>query len=74
MKHPVIALITDFGTRDVCVGVMKGVMFSINPDAIVVDVIHSIPRHDVAAGSYALSASRRFSPEGTVALAESGGA
>jgi len=74
MKHPVMALITDFGTRDVYVGVMKGVMLSVNPDAIVVDVTHSIPGHDIVAGSHAVSAHYRFFPGGTLALAESGGA
>ena len=66
MKRSVIALITDFGLNDVYVGVMKGVMLSINPDAVIVDITHSIPRHDIAAGSYALRAAYGFFPEGTV--------
>jgi S-adenosylmethionine hydrolase len=66
MKQPVIALITDFGLHDIYVGVMKGVILSINPDARIVDVTHSVPRHDVGAGALALSASVRFFPEGTV--------
>lgn len=66
MKHPVIVLITDFGLDDVYVGVMKGVMLSIAPDAAIVDVTHSIPRHDVVAASHALLACYRFFGEGTV--------
>ncbi len=66
MRRPVIALITDFGLHDVYVGVMKGVILGVNPEARIVDVTHSVPRHDVAAGSYALSASLDYFPEGTV--------
>lgn len=66
MKHPVIALITDFGLDDVYVGVMKGVILSINPAARIVDITHSIPRHDVRAASHALLASCRFFPEGSI--------
>ncbi len=66
MKHPVIALITDFGLADVYVGVMKGVILSINPAARIVDITHSIPRHDVRAASHALLASYRFFPEGSI--------
>ena len=72
MKHPVIALIAAFDARDVCAGAMKGVMLSINPGAIVTGVAHSIAGHDVVAASYALSASHRFFPDGSVALTESG--
>lgn len=66
MKDSVIALITDFGVADVYVGVMKGVILSINPAARIVDITHSIPRHDVRAASHALMASYRFFPEGSV--------
>jgi S-adenosylmethionine hydrolase len=66
MEHPVIALLTDFGIEDVYVGVMKGVILSLSPRARIVDVTHSIPRHDALAGSLALSASYRFFPLGTV--------
>lgn len=74
MKYPVIALIADFDTHDVYVGVMKGVMLSINPGAIVAGVAQSIPGYDVVADSYAPSASCRFFPGGSAALTESGGA
>jgi len=66
MKHSVIALITDFGLSDVYVGVMKGTILSLNPEARIVDITHSIPRHDIMAGSHALMASYRYFPEGTV--------
>ena len=66
MKHPVIALITDFGTDDVYVGVMKGAILSVNPGAEVVDITHAIPRHDIRAASSTLLASYAFFPEGSI--------
>ncbi len=48
---------------------MKGVMLGINPRATVVDLTHEIPPGDIRAGAFALRASYRFFPEGTVHLA-----
>jgi hypothetical protein len=66
VKSTTIALLTDFGLGDWYVGMMKGVMATVNPGASVVDVCHAIPRHSVSAASFALLASYRFFPEGTV--------
>ena len=44
---PVIALLTDFGARDPYVGIMKGSILSIHPDARIVDVTHEIPPQSV---------------------------
>ena len=48
--RPVIALLTDFGTRDHYAGTMKGVVLGICPDATLVDITHDIPPHDVLGG------------------------
>jgi S-adenosylmethionine hydrolase len=69
MARPVIALLTDFGTRDHYVGAMKGVILDICPDAVIVDITHDIPPHDVAAGALELAAAYRFFPQRTVFLA-----
>ncbi|HVO10537.1 MAG TPA: SAM-dependent chlorinase/fluorinase [Vicinamibacteria bacterium] len=66
---PVIALLTDFGLQDHYVGAMKGAILTVCPQATLVDVLHEVPRHDVAAGALALDASFRFFPPGTVFLA-----
>src|SRR5512142_528142 len=66
---PVIALLTDFGLQDHYVGVMKGAILAVCPQAVLVDVLHEVPRHDVAAGALALDAAYRFFPPGTVFLA-----
>jgi len=62
----IIALLTDFGLDDVYVGVMKGVIHSINPAARVVDLTHGIPSFDVNAGSIALWSAYRYFPPGSI--------
>lgn len=62
----VIALLTDFGTQDAYVGVMKGVILGIARDARMVDLTHAIPPQDLRAGAYALWAAHRYFPDGTV--------
>src|SRR6202163_2144628 len=68
MARPVIALLTDFGTRDHYAGTMKGVMLAICPDVTLVDISHELPAHDVLAGALELSASYRYFPPGTIFL------
>ena len=64
-----ITLLTDFGTSDYFVGAMKGVILSINPQAVIVDITHEIPAQDVAAGAFTLLAAYNTFPEGTVHVA-----
>jgi S-adenosylmethionine hydrolase len=68
MARPVIALLTDFGSSDGYVGVMKGVMLGGCPDATFVDLSHEIPPHDIASGSWLLETTFRYFPAGTVFL------
>lgn len=65
---PLVALLTDFGTRDGYVGVMKGVMLSIAPDVRLVDLTHEIRPQDLRAAAWVLRTSWRPFPEGTVFL------
>ncbi len=67
MKGPVV-LLTDFGTRDHYVGVMKGVILSRVPEATLVDLTHEIPPQDVRAAAYELRVSYRYFPKGSVFL------
>jgi hypothetical protein len=68
MARPVIALMSDFGTRDHYAGAMKGVALGICPDATLVDITHEIPPHDVRTAALELSATYRYFPAGTVFL------
>lgn len=63
-----VALLTDFGTRDGYVGVMKGVMLGIAPDARLVDLTHEIAPQDVRTAAWVLHTSWRSFPEGSVFL------
>jgi hypothetical protein len=65
----VIALTTDFGTRDWFVGTMKGVIASVAPKTTVVDLTHELPPGDIRGGAFALAASHRFFPKGTIHVA-----
>src|SRR5213593_2864919 len=68
MARPVLALLTDFGTRDHYAGTMKGVVLTICPDATLVDISHDVPAHDVLAGALELAACYRYFPAGTIFL------
>jgi S-adenosylmethionine hydrolase len=65
---PVIALLSDFGTRDHYAGTMKGVILGICPTASLVDITHEIPAHDILQGALQLSAAYRYFPAGTIFL------
>jgi S-adenosylmethionine hydrolase len=65
---PIIALLTDFGTRDHYVGAMRGVALGICPDATLADITHDIPPQDVLGGALELAAAFRYFPPGTVFL------
>jgi S-adenosyl-L-methionine hydrolase (adenosine-forming) len=63
---PVVTFTTDFGTADGYVGAMKGVVLSLAPDAILVDITHEIPAYDVAAGAFALAQAAPLFPPGSI--------
>ena len=68
MARPVIALLTDFGTRDHYAGAMKGVLLGICPEAACIDITHDIAPHDILGGALELAASYKYFPPGTVFL------
>jgi S-adenosylmethionine hydrolase len=68
LARPVVAFLSDFGTRDHYAGTLKAVVLSVCPDATLVDIGHEIPAHDVVAGALELAACYRFFPAGTIFL------
>lgn len=66
MAKPTVAFLSDFGTRDHYAGVMKGVVLSICPDAVLVDVSHDLPAHDIPFASLELAATYKYFPAGTI--------
>lgn len=64
----IITLTTDFGLADPYVGIMKGVILGIAPEARLVDLSHGVPSYDVVEGAFVLSTAIRHFPAGTVHL------
>jgi S-adenosylmethionine hydrolase len=65
----VITLLTDFGTKDYFVGAMKGVILSINPSALIVDISHEIDPQKIRSASFVLSNSYHYFPLKTIHVA-----
>jgi S-adenosylmethionine hydrolase len=68
MARPVIALLTDFGTRDHYAGTMKAVVLGLCPEATLIDITHDIPPHDMMTAALELAASYKYFPAGTIFL------
>lgn len=69
MPGPIITLTSDFGTRDAYVGIMKGVILGIAPNARLVDLSHEIPPQALTIGALVLRSAVEFFPQETVHLA-----
>jgi len=65
----IITLLTDFGIEDPYVGIMKGVILSINKNVRIVDLSHSIPPQDIISAGFTLNSSFSYFPEKTIHLA-----
>lgn len=63
-----ITLLTDFGTQDEFIGAMKGVIFSINSKAKLIDISHEIPPQSILSAQYVLNGYYAYYPEGTIHL------
>lgn len=62
----IITLLTDFGIEDAYVGTIKGVILSVNPSAMIVDITHQIDPQDLIEAAYVIKSSYRYFPKGTV--------
>lgn len=68
MSNPVITLTTDYGTSDHLVGVLKGVILRILPNATIVDINHHVVPFDVLDGALTIAAAYHYFPPRTVHL------
>ena len=68
LPPPLITLTTDFGLMDTYVGVMKGVLYSLAPNARLVDLTHDIAPQNILEASARLEAAIDYFPPGTVHL------
>jgi S-adenosylmethionine hydrolase len=66
---PLLTLLTDFGLKDPFAAEMKAVIYSICPDAHIIDITHLVEKFDVRMGSFILTSSVPYFPAGTVHVA-----
>jgi S-adenosylmethionine hydrolase len=65
-RRDTISFLSDYGTVDEFVGVVKSVVRTIAPHVTVVDLTHEIPPHDVRAGGLALARAVQYLAPGVV--------
>ncbi|OZH53886.1 hypothetical protein AFK68_14620 [Hydrocoleum sp. CS-953] len=68
-NQKIITLLTDFGFKDVYVGVMKGVICQINPNLKIIDLTHEIPPQNLFAARFCLQNAYPYFPPETVHVA-----
>ena len=67
--RPVIVLTTDFGVGGAYVGVMKGVILTLNPRATIIDLTHQISPQNIREGAFILGINHRFFPSDAIHVA-----
>lgn len=66
LEKPIITLTTDFGLKDSFVGLMKGVIMGINPNATIIDITHNISRQNIFEAANVISLSYKYFPPTTI--------
>ena len=64
--RPLITLTTDFGLDDSFVGIMKGVILNIEPEAHIIDITHNIDPQNIFQASQVLKATYPWYPRKTI--------
>ena len=64
-----ITLTSDFGLKDPYVAEMKGVILTINPKSILIDITHDIEKFSIRKAAFTLASAVPYFPDGTVHLA-----
>lgn len=67
--HPLITLLTDFGTDDTYVGQMKGVIAGIAPTVTVIDLTHAVRPQQIEQGAFLLETAVEHFPYGSAHVA-----
>jgi len=65
----IITLTSDFGLTDPYVAAMKGVILSLNPNAVIVDVSHAVRPQRIEQGAFLLESARPYFPAHAVHVA-----
>ncbi|MDH7498804.1 MAG: SAM-dependent chlorinase/fluorinase [candidate division NC10 bacterium] len=61
-----ITLLTDFGQADPYVGIMKGVILGILPQACIIDLCHDLPSYDIEEAAFLIQAAHPYFPPGSI--------
>ena len=64
-----ILFLTDYGTKDEYVGVVKSVILSINQDAKIIDITHEIPPQDIFSAVFIIDKILKYLPQKSIILA-----
>jgi S-adenosylmethionine hydrolase len=64
-----IFFLTDYGTKDEYVGVVKSVILSINQDAKIIDITHEIPSQDIFSAAFIIDKILKYLPQKSIILA-----
>ena len=59
-RNPTISFLSDFGTKDEFVGVVKSVIHSLAPNSKLIDITHEIKAHDIRSGGLTLARSAQY--------------
>jgi len=62
----IITLTTDFGEQDYSVGALKGQLYSLVPEARIVDIPHQVAHYSITEAAYLLQGAYRYFPQGTI--------
>jgi hypothetical protein len=65
----IITLLTDFGVESTYPAQMKGVILERCPTAVLVDMSHGVPRHDVRTAAFMLASAAPVFPAGAIHVA-----
>ena len=64
-----IVLLTDYGSEDYRIAQLKGIIYSNNPEAMVIDASHSVPAFDIPTGAFMLDVAAKEFPADVVFIA-----
>src|SRR5687768_9570860 len=65
-RYETVSFLSDYGTRDEFVGVVKSVIRDLAPHVTVIDLTHEIPAHDIRAGGLCLARCVQYVAPGVV--------
>ena len=62
----IITLTSDYGTQDHYVASVKAAILSMKPDAVIVDITHDVPHHNLMHASFVVKCAYKMFPEGSI--------